>query len=58
MGTGMGEDFIVRKALIEAGEYLAKQKNYEKKKAAGKEVYMFYFFNLLLVLVEEVSEGK
>ena len=35
--TRMGEAYVVRKALVEAGEYLAKQKAYEKKKASGEE---------------------
>ena len=35
--TRMGEAYVVRKALVEAEEYLAKQKAYEKKKAAGEE---------------------
>ena len=35
--TRMGEAYVVRKALIEAGEYLAKQKDYMKKKEAGEE---------------------
>ena len=36
--TRMGEAYVVRKALVEAGEYLSKQQDYEKKKAAGEEV--------------------
>ena len=35
--TRMGEAYVVRKALVEAGEYLSKQKAYEKKQAAGEE---------------------
>lgn len=35
--TRMGEAYVVRKALVEAGEYLSKQKAYEKKKADGEE---------------------
>ncbi|MFH1965767.1 MAG: hypothetical protein ABIJ42_09550, partial [Acidobacteriota bacterium] len=35
--TRMSEAYVVRKALVEAGEYLSKQKAYEKKRADGEE---------------------
>ena len=35
--TRMGEAYVVRKALVEAGEYLAKKKDYERKKASGED---------------------
>lgn len=35
--TRMGEAYVVRKALVEASEYLSKMKDYQKKKESGEE---------------------
>lgn len=37
-GTRMGMAYVVRKALVEADEYLKKKQEYQRKKAAGEDV--------------------